>query len=116
MRLFAILEDVGSEYETIAPTKISLKPFKEHCWYVDIEEEFYYETIKREDEDKTSWSPYNAIVMTHGFYNPKLDYFDEDEYGPIFRDEKGNIRDEVIEITRYQKYEEGLPIGEPYFD
>lgn len=116
MRLFAVLEDVGSEYETIAPTKISLTPFEKGCWYMDIEEYFEYETIKHEDLDETSWVPYNTITMTHGFYDPKLDYFDEDECNPIFLDKEENFRDEVIETTRYQKYKEGLPIGEPYFD
>lgn len=116
MRLFAVLEDVGTEYETLAPTKISLIPFEEDCWYMDMEECFEYETIKYEDLDETSWIPYNTIVMTHGFYDPKLNYFDEDEYNPIFLDEEENVRDEVIETNKYQKYREGLPIGEPYFD
>lgn len=116
MRLFAVLEDVGTEYETLAPTKISLMPFEEDCWYMDIEEYFEYETIKYEDLDETSWMPYNTIVMTCGFYDPKLNYFDEDEYNPIFLDKEENVRDEVIETNRYQKYEKGLPIGEPYFD
>lgn len=116
MRLFAVLKDVGTEYETLAPTKISLIPFEEDCWYMDMEECFEYETIKYEDLDETSWIPYNTIVMTHGFYDPKLNYFDEDDYNPIFLDEEENVRDEVIETNKYQKYREGLPIGEPYFD
>ena len=116
MRLFAVLEDVGTEYETLAPTKISLMPFEENCWYMDIEEYFEYETIKYEDTDETSWIPYNTIVMTYGFYDPKLKFFDEYEDNPIFLDSEGYLRLDVVETTKHQKYEKGLPIGEPYFD
>lgn len=56
VRIYAILEDVGSEYETIVPTKISLKPLGEDCYFIDMEDSECYNT----DMDYNMWIPYNT--------------------------------------------------------
>lgn len=117
MRIYAILEDVGSEYETLVPVKISLKPFNDNCYFIDLENDEQYDiTIDKDNSSYGIWAPYNTTTLEHVWYDTIAKYFDTDEENPLFLDEEGYHRDEVVEATKYQKYENGLPIGEPYFE
>lgn len=127
MRLYAILGDVGSEYETIAPTKISLTPFEGACDFIDLEENKTYETISYEVMDEASpWRPYNGVISTGDYCKHK----DSGELiGPIMgytysgrgctihleNDFEMLLNDNHVIGYMYQKYENGEPIGEPYF-
>lgn len=112
VRIYATLEDVGSEYETLAPTQISLKPFDIDCYYLDLEENLYYDTVIYEGGwDDIKWKPFNVIYQEHMFFdkhNNKFLY--PEDYSDDWED-KG-----ILEGYRYQKYENGKPIGEPYFE
>ena len=58
MRIFAQFEDVGTEYFCLAPTKISLTPFEEDCFYIDIEPDKIYNSCQLEgEEEKFDWKP-----------------------------------------------------------
>lgn len=117
VRIYAILEDVGSEYETLAPVKISLKPFDDNCYFVDLEDSEQYDiTIEECSSDYGVWMPYNTITRTWGYYDTRIKYFDIDEDNPIFFDGEGLYKDGVVETTKCQKYEKGLPVGDPYYD
>lgn len=109
MRIYAILEDVGSEYSTVAPIKISLNPFDEDCYFLDLEEKQTYETVLFEGGEESDWKPYNGINRIYTWYNPKTNEYSSDE---DFWDEE----DDLIEGEMCQKYENGIPIGKPYFE
>jgi translation elongation factor P/translation initiation factor 5A len=117
VRIYAVLEDVGSEYETLAPVKISLKPFDNNCYFVDLEDSEQYDiTIDEYSSDYGVWMPYNTIIRENGRYDLITKYFDTDEENPIFLDKEGYTKDEVVYATKCQKYEKGLPVGDPYYD
>lgn len=59
MKIFAQFEDVGSEYFCLAPVKISLTPFKEDCFYIDIEPNKVYNSCQFEGaEENFDWKPF----------------------------------------------------------
>lgn len=58
MKIFAQFEDVGTEYFCLAPVKISLTPFKEDCFYIDIEPNKVYDSCQFEGEEKFDWKPF----------------------------------------------------------
>lgn len=109
MRIYAILENVGSEYYTEAPVKISLTPFNEECSFLDLEEGQTYETVWDEGGEESDWRPYNSIHRIHTWYNPKTNEYDSDE--SVWDEE-----DALIEGEMCQKYENGIPVGKPYFE
>lgn len=58
MRVFAQFEDVGTEYFCLAPVKISLTPFEEDCFYIDIEPNKVYNSCQFEgQEENFDWKP-----------------------------------------------------------
>lgn len=117
VRIYAVLKDVGSEYETLAPIKISLKPFEDNCYFVDLEDSEQYDiTIDEYSPDYGVWMPYNTIALEHGYYDTNIKYFDTDEENPVFLDKEGYVKDEVVDATKCQKYEKGLPVGDPYYE
>ena len=109
MRIYAILEDVGSEYYTLAPVKISLTPFSEECSFIDIEEGQVCETILYEGGEDSDWRPYNGIHRTLTWYNSETKEFSLDE---TIWDENADFQ----QGEKCQKYENGIPVGEPYFE
>lgn len=58
MRIFAQIEDVGTEYVCLVPLKISLTPFKKDCFYIDIEPNKVYNSCHLEEEEKFDWKPF----------------------------------------------------------
>jgi len=129
MRIYAVLEDVGSEYYTLAPTKISLNPFDDDCYFIDLEDSKQYNTIIDEtSEGYENWKPYNVeFALGEYFCNPSTgEYinskviswsFDEIklENGEIINTEDPKYEDWECEWILYQQYEKGLPVGKPYF-
>ena len=115
MRIYAILEDVGSEYETLAPIKISLTPFTKDCYFLDLNDDIKeYKTVSHEGEG-CDWRPFNGIYREYCWYDPVTKLFgEEDSY--YFLDDEGYCRDRVLEGSKCQKYKDGFPIGEPYFE
>lgn len=127
VRIFAQLEDVGSEYYTYAPVRISATPFIGDCMYLDLEGIEVYNTVDFEGENASSWKPYNGIY-TIGEYvkNVKTG----EMLGPVVgwtMSGKGTTVDledgTEIKITNdlktgmlYQKYENGQPTDKPYFE
>lgn len=117
VRIYVILENVGSEYGTTVPSNISLSPYDKDCYYLDLVDSERYDTVIMEGEDdETNFLPYNAIIEEHGWYDPISKIFDFDEENPIFLNEKGYMRDEVTEAFKCQKYVEGHPVGDPYYE
>ena len=132
MRIYAILEDVGSEYYTLAPTKISLTPFDDNCYFIDLEDSKQYDTIIIEgSKDYGNWKPYNTeIVLGEYFCNPSTgEYINsrvvnwsmheiteiELENGEIINCDDPKYEDWECDWYLFQKYEKGLPAGKPYF-
>lgn len=129
MRLYAILEDVGSEYETLAPITISLTPFDNECYFIDLEGSNRYNTIIDEDsEDCGNWNPYNAEVALGNYAcNPNTgEYINSEiiswscyevelENGEIIKFNDPKYKDWDYEYVLFQQYKNGLPVGEPYF-
>lgn len=130
MKVYAILEDVGSEYETLAPVEISMTPFKENCYFVDLVENQTYVTIITENqEDFGIWEPYNCEKpigeyfcnpTTGEYINSKIIDWDFDgeielENGEIINFTDPKYVDWELEWILFQKYENGLPVGKPYF-
>ena len=129
MRIYAILEDVGSEYETLAPITISLNPFDNNCYFIDLEDSKQYDTIISEgDEDYGNWKPYNVeFTLGEYFCNPNTEEyinskiiswsFDEIELenGEIINLEDPKYTDWECEWILFQRYEKGLPVDKPYF-
>lgn len=109
MRIYAILEDIGSEYYTLAPVKISLTPFNEDCSFIDIEEGQVCKTTLYEGDESSDWKPYNGIHRTLTWYNFETKEFSLDE---TIWDENANFQ----QGEKCQKYENGIPVGEPYFE
>ena len=105
MKIFAILEDIDG---IIVPTAISLTPFKKLCYYIDLDKNNKYSTIGEEGE-YADWKIWNGTFKEYTWYDPITKTFgDEDTFG-YSRLEK------CIDGYKYQKYKNGLPIGEPYF-
>lgn len=105
MRLYANLDDVGSEYFTIAPTQLSLEPFN-GCHYIDLPESGITENIIMFEGDRhTIWKPYNGINRIYCYYNYSKKEIDWD----------GEM-DDSVEGDWCQEYKNGVPIGEPYFE
>ena len=129
MRIYAILEDVGSEYETLAPIIISLVPFNEDCYFIELEGSEQYDTIINEgSEDYGNWKPYNVeFALGEYFCNPNTgEYinskvvswsFDEIELenGEIINPDDPKYENWECEWILFQRYENGLPVGKPYF-
>lgn len=129
MRIYAILEDVGSEYYTFAPVKISLNPFDNNCYFIDLEDSRQYDTIISEGcKDYGNWKPYNVeFALGEYFCNPSTgEYinskiiswsFDEIELenGEIINLEDPKYTDWECEWILFQRYEKGLPVDKPYF-
>lgn len=128
MRIYAILEDVGSEYYTIAPVKISLTPFNGDCYFIDLEEGQTYETISVEC-DESDWRPYNGVVNlgtyfcnpdTGEYINSRIVVWSFDkielENGEIINPKDPKYDNWESDWQLFQKYENGLPIGKPYFE
>jgi hypothetical protein len=128
VRIFAQLEDVGSEYETLAPVSISLTPFKENCVCLDLEDDKIYNTVMYEaGEEDTYWKPYNIVhflgeyvknIKTGELLGPIVGWCMSGK-GTIVDLEDGTeikITNDLITGMLYQKYENGQPIGEPYFE
>lgn len=112
VRIYAVLEDVGSEYETLAPTQISLKPFDDDCYYLDLEENKSYDTVIYEGGwDNIDWKPFNVIYQEYM-------YFDKHNNKFLYEDDLTEDWDdkEILEGCRCQQYKNGKPIGEPYFE
>lgn len=109
MRIYAILENVGSEYYTEAPVKISLTPFDEDCSFLDLEEGQTYETVLFEGGEESDWRPYKGVHRKYSWYNPETNEFSTDE---TIWGEDANIQEGDI----CQKYENGIPVGESYFE
>ena len=112
VRIYVILEDVGSEYETLVPTEISLKPFEDNCYYLDLEENCSYNSVIYEgDWDNINWKPFNVLYQEHVWFDIDNNKFIQEEDLPYnYNDEK------FLEGYKYQKYENGEPIGKPYFE
>lgn len=105
MRLYANLEDVGSEYITMAPTKLSLEPFND-CYYIDLPESGIIEDIVAFEGDRRSiWKPYNGINRIYCYYNYSKKEIDWD-----------GEKDDSVEGDWCQEYKNGVPIGDPYFE
>lgn len=103
MRLYAKLTDVGTEYCTLAPTIISLKPFK-GCYFIDIPEKSKLKNVVTYEGESTIWKKYDGIHKISCFYNERLKEIDyNEEY------------EDSVEGVLCQKYENGVPIGESYF-
>ena len=129
MRIYAILEDVGSEYETLAPITISLNPFDDNCYFIDLEDSKQYDTIINEGyEDYGNWKPYNVeFALGEYFCNPSTEEyinskiiswsFDEIELenGEIINLEDPKYKDWECGWILFQRYEKGLPVDKPYF-
>jgi hypothetical protein len=129
MRIYTVLEDVGSEYYTLAPAKISLNPFDDDCYFIDLEDSKQYNTIIDEtSEGYENWKPYNVeVVLGEYFCNPSTgEYinsrvvswsFDKIklENGETINIEDPKYEDWECEWVLYQQYEKGLPVGKPYF-
>lgn len=117
VRIYAVLEDVGSDYQVLSPTMISLKPFDDNCYFLDLEDSEQYGIWVNEFQlDCKPWAPYNAITQEYGWYDTNIEYFDDDEDNPILLDEEGYRKNGVVEATKCQKYEKGLPVGDPYYE
>lgn len=128
MRIYAKFEDVGSE--TFIPVVISIEPFYNNCYYLDLEKgKTYYSAIQG---DGGEWKMYNGSEYLGEFlYNPKTgDYINSSvenyyERGAYVRLEDGRkiLRDKNSETyngyesnwCQYQDYKEGKPVGEPYW-
>lgn len=105
MRLYADLTDVGSEYYTLAPTKLSLQPF-EGCYFVDIPTNGILENVVySEGDDKTIWTLYNGINRVQCYYSLSRKEIDHNEEW-----------EDSIEGDMCQEFVNGTPIGEPYFE
>lgn len=116
VRIFAVLNDIGSEYEAVAPIKISLKPFKKNCYYMDLEDGKQYKTVYEEDDTKNhNWKPWSGVFKEYSWYDPVTKRFG-DEDSEYFLDEDGYSIDGILEGDKCQKYEKGVPVGEPYFE
>ena len=129
MRLYAILEDVGSEYETLAPVTISLTPFDNECYFIDLEGLNRYNTIIDEgNEDYGNWKPYNAeVALGNYFCNSNTGEFIyskiiswssfeiELENGEVIQHNDPKYKDWDDNYILFQQYKNGLPVGEPYF-
>lgn len=129
MRIYAVLEDVGSEYYTLAPAKISLNPFDDDCYFIDLEDSKQYNTIIDEtSEGYENWKPYNVEVsLGEYFCNPNTgEYINSRvvswsfgeidlENGETINIEDPKYEDWECEWILYQQYEKGLPVGKPYF-
>lgn len=124
VRIFAQLEDVGSEYETLAPVSISLTPFKENCVCLDLEDDKIYNTVMYEaGEEDTYWKPYNIAhflgeyvknIKTGELLGPIVGWcVGKGKYTCSFKDGvEITITNDLREYEVYQKYENGKPIGE----
>lgn len=60
MRIYAEIEDIGTEYCSLVPTKISLDPIKgRNCYYIDLEPGKEYYSCRFEGaEEEFDWKPY----------------------------------------------------------
>lgn len=135
MRIFAKFEDVGSEYETLAPVKISAAPFDGECYYLDLEGGKIYYSIKEEGgKEAEGWKIYNGKKYLGEFLvKPKTgEYIGSrivetcyDGLNSYVRLEDGEEipLDDNLETYNgyenewylYQDYSNGKPIGEPYW-
>ena len=113
MRLYAQIEDVGTEYYCLAPLKMSLNPFKSKCYYIDIESKKSYRTSYLEGDKNFDWKPFNCKVTEWTFYDPVTKIFG-DEDTKEFLDDEGYMLDRIQEGRRILEYKEGLLIKE-YF-
>lgn len=131
IRLFAVLEDVGSEYETFAPTRLSLTPFEGDCYFLDLEDGKSYDVVEYEgDYEPSCWKPYNGEhTLGEYLFNPETqEYINSPVVGCSWGDEciytlkdGREISDENLdenfeaEWMLCQEYKDGLPVGKPYF-
>ena len=127
VRIFAQLEDVGSEYYTYAPVRISATPFIGDCVYLDLEGIEIYNTVNFEGDKTSSWKPYNGIypigeyvknVKTGEILGPVVGWTTSGKGTIVDLEDATEIKitKDLITGVLYQKYENGQPIGEPYFE
>ncbi len=107
MRIFGKFE---FGYEGSNLCAISLTPFNEDCYYVDLDGEDTCETYIEGIED-SSWKPYNWEGSEYYYYYPKFDeYVTEDD---SCEDEKYEDED-YLDAEKITVYKEGKLIKE-YF-
>lgn len=132
VRLYAIM-NTGYDDMCYYPEAISLSPISDfNCWYIDLEEKIQYPSVVDLDEPDDDWKPYNASVFI-GEFIVNTETGEELEY-PV---ETSIINGEEIVIVltngdkiylerpewddwvdgnfKYQRYQNGEPVGEPYF-
>jgi hypothetical protein len=103
---YSTIEDWdGNEFVS----EISLFPIDD-CYYVDLNDS---ETWNLDTEEKLPYT--GTFRLEHGFYDPETKIFG-DEDTDSFYDEDDIMYDRVYEANKYQKYENGQPVGEPYFE
>lgn len=84
IRLYAYLTSIGddSRYTITIPAKISLTPFGNNCYYVDLEGSNEYLTAECKDRFEVErqgntlkgtfcWKPYNDTCTIIGYKNPE---------------------------------------------
>lgn len=93
-----------------AITEVSLTPFKGECYYVDLEDNKVYDISLMCGDYDCDLKVYNGTFEKYGWWDSKNNRFIEDE------DELIDEDDPYTEGCWCQKYKEGKPVGEPYFD
>lgn len=110
MRIFGKFE-IG--YEGLDLYRISLTPFSEDCYYLDLDGEDTCETYIGSIED-SSWKPYNVEIIEDCEYSPTLDtYMSEDEANEGLMDDN-ELDDDFVDAEKITVYKEGKLIKE-YF-
>ena len=89
--------------------KISLTPLKE-CYYIDLDDS---EIWNLDIEEKLPYT--GTFRIQWGFYDPETGIFGNEDT-PEFYNKDGEMYNRIYEADKYQKYENGQPIGEPYFE
>lgn len=107
MRIYAQLENVGSSYEIIVPTKLSLTPLENDCYYIDLLIGEVDITVKS-SENMGDWIPYNTIIEEDFFFNCETNDLIKDDH------EMDPPGDMYIEGYICKEYKEGI-LTKTYF-
>ena len=114
MKIYAQMGNVGSEYVTLAPTRICLYPFHERCYVLNVEDRNIYNTVMDVEEDVWDWKPYNTTISEGAFYDIRTGkYVDIDnEENTEIRDEEGDLLDCIKEGWHNYEYQDGVLVNE----